>query len=105
MNLTKNEETTINRLFKRGVDALGMPEEINADSIGKIIKAGLDAEQKFIQEMLDNRTDRSKKARKILCAQIYVGALDRGLAGNLLREFQDEAQRKDFYAARDFIEA
>ena len=105
MNLTKIEEVTINRLFMRGVGVLGMPEEINAETIGKVIKSGLDEEQKFIQEMIDHRTDRAKKVRKVLTAQVYVGALDRGLADKLLGQFEDEAQRIGFYAARALLKA
>ena len=104
MNMTQNEKTTLERLFMRGVSVLGMPETLTAENVGDILKAGMDQESKFIEEMMACRTDRAKKAHRVLTAQVYVGAMERGLAERLVSEFENEAQYTAFIQARDALE-
>ena len=102
--MTQNEKTTLERLFMRGVSILGTPEALTAENVGDILKAGMDQESRFIEEMMACRTDRAKKAHRVLNAQVYVGATERGLAEKIIRDFEDEAQYTAFIQARDAFE-
>ena len=102
--MNQNEKTTLERLFMRGVSILGMPEALTAENLGEILKAGMNHESRFIEEMMACRTDRAKKARRVLTAQVYVGAMGRGLSEKIIRDFENEAQYTALIQARDAFE-
>ncbi len=101
--LTATEEKAITELFMRGVKVLGMPEEVTPESLIPILQAGLEDQRKFIDEMIDARTDRAKKARQVLTAQIYVDAQSRGIAADLVRQWEDQDRHEGIERARNYI--
>ena len=69
----------------------------NPEAVKEAVKAAHERRQAFIQEMLDNRTERAQMARNVLTAQVYAGAIARGTAERALdhcEQIADERMRR-----------
>jgi len=95
------EESSLQELFLQGVEKVGMPTEITAESLIAVLRAGLDASHTFAQEMIGGRTERAELAKEALCVEVYGRCVLIEARRSFLRRAEDRANRRHMVSLRD----
>ena len=102
-----NEFDLLKTLVRRGIKAVGAPSvgNITPETVGALLLAGLEAEDKLVRELIENHTYRAQKFNEALTAQIYVEAMGNGLARSLQSRWEREAEAVGLAHARSEFRA
>lgn len=99
--LSPAEEASLQELFLRGVEKVGMPTEITTESLIAILRAGLDASHTFAQEMIEGRTERAELAREAMSVEVYGRCVVNEARRSFLRRAEERAHSRHMVRLRD----